>query len=197
MIVKYLFNKENRLTTSLSILYFIFGILFCFIPEFMKVNLETISCFLFLIYGGVMILAYSISSVVFKNRKIMISSIVSIILGILLLFIRSFFILILAFFILGIAVFKILVTKHASYCKNFNWYLWLILAVIYIVVGIFIIISFIINRFLLFSMVLLGVCLGLEAIANMFVLIRNALYEKEINENSDLKTEILNENKND
>lgn len=171
---KYLFNKENRAATIFSILCFVLGVMFCILPTLMMGAFETIMCFLFLAYGGIMMFAYCIAPVVFSNKKIMISAIISILLGALLLFVRSFFVLALSLCVLAFAIFKFLVVKKTKNERNLIFYLWIILGIVYIVVGILVIVFFAINKFNNVSMILIGACFVFEAAANMFVLIRNS-----------------------
>ncbi len=171
---KYLFNKENRIVTIFSLLCFVVGVMFCVLPTVMMGAFETIMCFLFLAYGGIMMFAYCIAPVVFSNKKIMISAIISILLGALLLFVRSFFVLALAFCVLAFSIFKFLVIKKTKDEKNLIYYLWIILGIVYAVVSLLVIVFFAINKFNNVSMILIGVCFVFEAVANMFVLIRNS-----------------------
>jgi len=153
---KYLFNKENCIVTIFSIICFILGLMFCILPTIMMGAFETVMCFLFLAYGGIMMFAYCIAPVVFSNKKIMISAIISILLGALLLFVRSFFVFALALCVLVFAVFKFLVIKKARNERNLVYYLWIALSIVYLVVSLLVIVFFAINKFNNVSMILIG-----------------------------------------
>ena len=197
MNLKFLLNKENQTNFFSSIAYFLVGLMFVILPGIMLDTFETMICYLLLVYGGIILFANCVSPVVFQNKKLFISSIVSVVLGVLLLLIRSFFVLAIGLFILWLVVFKIIVLKKVSNAKNVNWYLYLALCIIESLVFLFIIVSFILNKMLNISMILMGSCLILEAVINIFMLIRNQQnYEKELSTKAE-ENEDLNEiNKN-
>lgn len=197
MNLKFLLNKENQTNFFSSIAYFLVGLMFVILPGIMLDTFETMICYLLLVYGGIILFANCVSPVVFQNKKLFISSIVSVVLGVLLLLIRSFFVLAIGLFILWLVVFKIIVLKKASNAQNVNWYLYLALCIIESLVFLFIIVSFILNKMLNISMILMGSCLILEAVINIFMIIRNQQnYEKELSTKAE-ENEDLNEiNKN-
>jgi len=186
MNLKFLLNKENKTNFLSAIAYFLVGVMFIVLPIIMLSSFESMICYLLLVYGGIILFANCVSPVVFQNKKLLISSIVSVVLGILLLLIRSFFVLVIGLFILWLVLFKIFVLKRVSNSKNVNWFLYLALCIIESLVFIFIIVSFILNKMLNISMILMGSCLILESVINIFMLIRNQqIYEKELSKKSE------------
>jgi len=147
MKIKELFFKEYRTTTILSSIYFVLGMLFCILPNIMMDTFETFFCVFFLTYGGIIMIAYCISAAVFKNIKLMLSAIISIFLGVLLLFVRSFFILGVALCICLFAFVKIKFLIKMKQSRNFNWYLLLSLAIIYCLSILTILVFYIMNKF--------------------------------------------------
>ena len=180
MNLKFLFEKENRTTSILSIVYAVVGLLFCILPNFMRDKFETIFCILLLAYGSVMMFSFCVSSVVFKNKIIMITATLSIVFGLLLLFVRSFFVLALGLCILILAIFKVMVLKSVANSKNLIWYVWLALTIIYFIVIATVIVFFAINKYLNISMVLIGVCLIFEAAGNIFAFLRNQYIQEKL-----------------
>ena len=178
MNLKLVFSKENRATSILTIVYFVMGLMFCILPSFMMETLEVIVCAALLIYGTIILFANSISSVVSENRKLLFSAIIAMIVGIFLLFVRSFFILVLAICILGLAIFKTAVLIKVKNTKNLNWYIWLSVAIVHFLVSALSIIFFALNQFLIVSMILIGTSLILDALASIFVFVKNQKIEQ-------------------
>lgn len=178
MNLKSMFSKQNRTSSILTMVYFVFGLMFCILPSIMMETFEVIVCAVLLLYGTIILFANCVSSVVSTNRKLMFTAVLAVIVGVFLLFVRSFFILVMALCILAFAIFKILVLRKIRNAKNINWYVWLIITIIHFLVAIFAIIFFALNKFLIISMVLVGVSLILESLGNVFVFIRNQKVEE-------------------
>ncbi len=83
--MKVLFKKENVKSTISTILYFIFGILFCLMPVKMYNFVETILCTLLLGVGIVCVLVYSLMSHDDKPFRLLLYGIISTVLGLLML----------------------------------------------------------------------------------------------------------------
>ena len=146
--------------------------------------LEIIVCVAFLVYGSVILFAYCISPIVATNRKLILSAIISAVVGVFLIFVRSFFIVVLAMFVLYFAIFKTIVLNKAKENKNFNWIIWLIISIVHFIVGVIAIIFFALNKFIAISMILIGVSLILESIGNIVVFLRNQKIIEEINKSN-------------
>ncbi len=157
----------------MTIIYFIVGLMFCVLPNIMLATFETMVCFALLVYGSVIMFAYCISPVVAQNKKLMISAIISIIIGVFLLLVRSFFVLAMAIVLLLLVIFKIMVLKKTAGEKNANWFVWMALLCFEAVACGLMIVFFIINKLLAVSMILMGAAMILEALANVFMLFRN------------------------
>lgn len=180
--LKYLFNKENRLSSIISIILFIVGVMFCILPIKMKEIFESFLCFILLAYSGIMLFASCFSSIVFQDKKILVSVIISILVGLLLLFVRSILVLFLAAVLVGIAITKILIIKHLEN-KSFTLWLWLGFSIFYLIVAVLVLIFFIINKFYTVSMVLIGVSFIIESIIMFYGLIVQSTNEKVISNN--------------
>ena len=180
MFFSFLFNKQNRVTSILSLFYIVLGVLFCIIPLQMLSFLESTLCFLFLAYGGVILFAYSLSSVVLNNRMLMLSAILAVILGVLLLFVRSFLLLALAVCLLLLAITKILVLKKFEIN---NWYKYCLLSLLIIEICAFItlVVFFILNDLKMISMIIIGICLIFEFLVNAVTMYINYRNYKTIN----------------
>lgn len=175
---KSVFSKINRVTLILTIVYFVTGLMFCILPSFMMETLEVIVCAALLIYGTIILFANSISSVVSENRKLLFSAIIAMIVGIFLLFVRSFFILVLAIYVLGLAIFKTVVLIKIKNIKNMNWYIWLSVAIVHFSISVLSIIFFALNKFLIESMILIGISLILDALGSVFIFVKNQKNEQ-------------------
>ena len=142
--------------------------------------LESTLCFLFLAYGGVILFAYSLSSVVLNNRMLMLSAILAVILGVLLLFVRSFLLLALAVCLLLLAITKILVLKKFEIN---NWYKYCLLSLLIIEICAFItlVVFFILNDLKMISMIIIGICLIFEFLVNAVTMYINYRNYKTIN----------------
>ena len=182
MLLKYFFNKDNRITTISSIAYFIFGILFCVIPIMMKEFLEVNVSIILLVYGTIIIFAYCISSVVATNKKLIISAILSLIIGVLLIFVRSFFVLTLAFVIFILVLFKFVILYKTKEIKNYAWYCLFILAIIYCLISLIVLVFFILNKFNNISMILVGSTFIVESISNILMIINTYKINKKLDE---------------
>ncbi len=190
MNLSFLFDRQNRRSTIMSIIYFVVGVLFLILPNIMMSTFETIVCFSFLAYGGVVMFAFCISSVVGQNRKLIFSAVLAILIGILLLFVRSFFVMALALCMLILIIFKSLVLTNSAEYKNLNWYIWLASTILQGIATIIVIIFFALNQFINISMMLIGFCLIIEAVVGTILLIKNQRLALKMQE----ETEILKEN---
>lgn len=170
--LKYLFNKENRLSSILAITLFCIGILFCIMPSKMKEVLESLLCFVLLAYGGIVLFASCFSTAVFQEKKIFISMIVAVFVGLLLLFVRSILVLFLAAVLVMFALIKIFAIKHLEN-KNLVWWIWFCLSLSYFVISAIVLVFFVINKFYIVSMILLGIGFISEAITIIYGLIKN------------------------
>ena len=80
--MKTFFRKENLKKTILSLVYLVFGVLFCVMPNKMFNFVESVLCFVLLVVGIVGILVYSVMSAEDKEIKLLLWGIVGLALSI-------------------------------------------------------------------------------------------------------------------
>lgn len=80
--MKTFFRKENLKKTILSLVYLVFGVLFCVMPNKMFNFVESALCFVLLVVGIVGILVYSVMSAEDKEIKLLLWGIVGLALSI-------------------------------------------------------------------------------------------------------------------
>lgn len=80
--MKTFFRKENLKKTILSLVYLVFGVLFCVMPSKMFNFVESALCFVLLVVGIVGILVYSVMSAEDKEIKLLLWGIVGLALSI-------------------------------------------------------------------------------------------------------------------
>ena len=94
--MKILLKKENIKILLSAIIYFVLGVLFCaFLGKMLDVA-ETTICFVFLVGGAVLLLAYGLLPADGKVYQILIYGIICLGLGLLILMVRMFFMIALA-----------------------------------------------------------------------------------------------------
>ena len=81
--MKVLFKKENLKQTISTIIYFIFGVLFCVMPVRMYNFAETVLCGFLLLAGIVCVAIYSLMSHEDKPIKMLLYGVVALVLGVL------------------------------------------------------------------------------------------------------------------
>lgn len=86
-----IFNKENLKKTILCVIYLVFGLLFCIIPNKMLGFVESALCLILIIVGVFCVLVYSLMPSDDKDMKLLIFGILTLLLGFLSLIISKFF----------------------------------------------------------------------------------------------------------
>lgn len=193
-LLKYFFNKQNRLLSILSLIYLVFGILCCIIPIQLIEFLEPLICIILLAYSGIVIFASVFSSEVLKNKFLLITMIISLVFGVLILWVKSFFVLLLAFYLLYLAINKILILNKQQNKKNFLLVSQLILSIFEILVFIIVCIFLILNNFKNISIILIGIVFIFEFMLNLFILLYLQKYSRQL---ENLKQTELNEEEED
>lgn len=80
--MKTFLKKENLKSTIYSLVYLVFGLLFCIMPAKMFNFVESALCFVLLIAGIICVLIYSLMSIEDKEFKMLLYGIVGLVLGI-------------------------------------------------------------------------------------------------------------------
>ena len=94
--MKILLKKENIKILLSAVIYLVLGVLFCALLGNMLDFVETTICFVFLVVGVVLLLAYGLLPADGKIYQILIYGIVCLGLGLLILMVRMFFMIALA-----------------------------------------------------------------------------------------------------
>lgn len=119
--MKTLFRKENLKKTILSLVYLVFGVMFCVMPTKMFNFVESALCFVLLIVGIVGILVYSVLSAEDKEVKILLWGIVGLALSICMFLEQRLFGIILSLIIGLGGVGMIISGLKLKKAKNIQW----------------------------------------------------------------------------
>lgn len=98
------FRKENLKTTIFTIIYLLFGVLFCVMPTKMFNFTESVLCGGLLVVGFVCVIVYALMPADDKIYRLLIYGILSLVLGVLMLILSKFFGIILSIIIGGSGV---------------------------------------------------------------------------------------------
>lgn len=177
-------NKYESIIISAVII--VVGILFCALPESVIDGFETFVLFVALLYGTICMIVYCLMPAEVRSVGLVLKSLIAIVLGVLLLFIRSFFILSLGIILIVSGVKIISVARLYKIMHDKKWWIELVWGVFVIALGATI--SVLCNTSVAkkLVLVLLGVSLILQGLFNFAEMF---LIRKETKELIEEKTE--------
>ena len=193
MNLKLLKNKSFQLLV-VSIVCVIFGILFCILTETMLDFLQTVLCFVALVYGGFHLVSYCLISYEDKQLDNLIHGIIPFAIGMLLMFVPSFFIIAVGVIVFALGIFRLI---GAIRKKEEGWIVDLVFSIFFIIVGVVLVVLCNTNIGKHIVMIYLGVTLILEGVTNFVILyLTKKLNFKEELEKEKTKTETTNQETN-
>ena len=164
------FTKKEILSIVVGSVCVVAGALFCAMPQTMYNFLETILCWALILYGGVSIFIYCLTPVIFEDPIRRFSALLSLILGLLIMLIRSFLVMAIACLMILIGIVKIVMaTKHKN-DQIAQSSADLIVGIVFLVFGVAVGILFWTQIGMRLLMIFLGVILILESVANMVLM---------------------------
>lgn len=190
--MKVFFRKENLKTTILTMVYLIFGVLFCLAQVKIFNYVESALCFVLLFCGIACIVIYALMSSDDKDFKLFIYGIIAAVFGFLMILFSSFFGIFLAIIIGYNGVVLIIQSLKDKSKLNKTWITSFVIGIIVVVLAIITIILSGTNAAKKILSLFFGIMLLVEGIYNLIQLIQMAVREKK-NKN---KTEVdINEDK--
>lgn len=166
-------KKEQIRTIVFASVCVVLGLLFCIIPLQTLSVIETIICFVLLIYGVICILAYCLANTDLKDAWLLIRGCISTALGLLLIFIGALFVILLGVFVVLIGAIYIKSSIDDKKKNDSTWWIGLVIGIVLAVLGAVVAILCNTNLAKNIVMVIFGVTLvltGLVRIVYLFLL---------------------------
>ena len=166
---KELTKKEKR-TFVLSIVLIVLGVLFCVLSQPMRDIIETICCVVSLAYGGFYLIAYCVVSNDTREVSQLFQAILAIVIGFLIMFVRSFFVMAVGVLIAGTGISRIMVGVKMKRVNEKDWWHELIVGLILAVLGVVLVILCNTKVASIVVMIYLGVLLILSSALNLYMI---------------------------
>ena len=166
---KELTKKEKR-TFVLSIVLIVLGVLFCVLSQPMRDIIETICCVVSLAYGGFYLIAYCVVSNDTREVSQLFQSILAIVIGFLIMFVRSFFVMAVGILIAGTGISRIMVGVKMKKVNEKDWWHELVVGLILAVLGVVLVILCNTKVASIVVMIYLGVLLILSSALNLYMI---------------------------
>lgn len=166
---KELTKKEKR-TFVLSIVLIVLGVLFCVLSQPMRDIIETICCVVSLAYGGFYLIAYCVVSNDTREVSQLFQAILAIVIGFLIMFVRSFFVMAVGILIAGTGISRIMVGVKMKRVNEKDWWHELIVGLILAVLGVVLVILCNTKVASIVVMIYLGVLLILSSALNLYMI---------------------------
>ncbi len=186
--------KKKLESIIISAALIVIGLLFCVLPTNIIEIIETIVLIGVLVYGGICMLVYCFTPADFRNNTYLLKAMISLCLGLLLMFVRSFFISAFGLVVLVSGVKTILSARVYKAVGDRKWYMELIAGLVLSVLGAIVIVISNLNVVRKIAFILLGATLIIQGVINMmFMFWLRAENLKEIEQES-VETEISENN---
>ena len=166
---KELTKKEKR-TFVLSIVLIVLGVLFCVLSQPMRDIIETVCCVAALAYGGFYLIAYCVVSNDTREVSQLFQAILAIVIGFLIMFVRSFFVMAVGILIAGTGISRIMVGVKMKRVNEKDWWHELIVGLILAVLGVVLVILCNTKVASIVVMIYLGVLLILSSALNLYMI---------------------------
>lgn len=160
-------DKKQLITFGSSILFVVFGILFCVLSQTMLGFIETAICLALIVYGAFFLLVYCLIDSDTRETKSVIKGVGAIAIGLLIIFIPSFFMSAIGAIIAGYNALLIARAKNMKESKMEGWKSVLISSITFTVLGVGLIVIAIVKVPSLVLMIYLGVTLILQGGYNL------------------------------
>ena len=190
--MKILLKKENIKILLSAIIYFVLGVLFCaFLGKMLDVA-ETTICFVFLVGGAVLLLAYGLLPADGKVYQILIYGIICLGLGLLILMVRMFFMIALAALIAYGGIQSIMTAVKLKKTGK-NWKGELIVGIVIVVLALTVIVLNGTNTLKNIVALFLGVTFLIEAAFEVIAIIKLLKAQKFLEANVENPVEVVEE----
>ena len=166
-------DKKQLITLALSVVFVVFGILFCVISQTMLGFIETAVCLALVIYGVFYLLVYCLIDSDTRQTKSVMNGVASLGVGLLIIFLPAFFMIAIGSVI---ALWHVLMIVRATKMKNASMAGWkplMISAISFVVLGVGLIVLASVSMIDLVLMIYLGVTLLAIGGYNLAILIIN------------------------
>ena len=160
-------DKKQLITFGSSILFVVFGILFCVLSQTMLGFIETAICLALIVYGAFFLLVYCLIDSDTRETKSVIKGVGAIAIGLLIIFIPAFFMSAIGAIIAGYNALLIARAKNMKESKIEGWKSVLISSITFTVLGVGLIVIAIVKVPSLVLMIYLGVTLILQGGYNL------------------------------
>lgn len=162
-------SKKDLRNFILSIAMIVFGILFCVLSKSMLNLVETVLCFASLIYGAFYLISYCLISSDTKEIQTLFQAMVAIVIGFMLMFIRSFFVMAVGILIALTGVSRIVISVKKKKFGEKDWWHELVVGIVLFALGTVLAILCNTNVASIVVMIYLGVLLILVGGLNIYV----------------------------
>ena len=190
--MKILLKKENIKILLSAIIYFVLGVLFCaFLGKMLDVA-ETTICFVFLVGGAVLLLAYGLLPADGKVYQILIYGIICLGVGLLILMVRMFFMIALAALIAYGGIQSIMTAVKLKK-EGKNWKGELIVGIVIVVLALTVIVLNGTNTLKNIVALFLGVTFLIEAAFEVIAIIKLLKAQKFLEKNVENPVEVVEE----
>ena len=190
--MKILLKKENIKILLSAIIYFVLGVLFCaFLGKMLDVA-ETTICFVFLVGGAVLLLAYGLLPADGKVYQILIYGIICLGLGLLILMVRMFFMIALAALIAYGGIQSIMTAVKLKKTGK-NWKGELIVGIVIVALALTVIVLNGTNTLKNIVALFLGVTFLIEAAFEVIAIIKLLKAQKFLEKNVENPVEVVEE----
>lgn len=160
-------KKKRYEIIIMSAVYIIFGILFCVLPNQMLGILETIIAFCCLVYGCFFMFVYLVTPDVFRDYETIIKSVLAIVIGLLLVFVKSFFVMAIGVLLAMTGVKDILNARAYKLLDDKKWWSDLVVGIILIVAGVALFVLCNTSVATKIVMIFMGLTLIIDGVANL------------------------------
>ena len=164
-------NKKQWSYFVVSCVCVIFGILFCIFSQSLVETLRTVLSIGVLVYGAFYMFSYCVISFDSRDTSTLLKAVISIALGLLVVFIPSFFVMAIAAVVLILGIMKMLFVSKLKKEQNVLAKDRLVIGIIEIVVAVALLILCNVNVPILLVTIMLGVTLILEGIIGIVFLV--------------------------
>ncbi len=190
--MKILLKKENIKILLSAVIYLVLGVLFCALLGNMLDFAETTICFVFLVVGVVLLLAYGLLPADGKIYQILIYGIVCLALGLLILMVRMFFMIALAA-VIAYGGIQSIMTAVKLKKQNKNWKGELIVGVVIVTLAVAVIILNGTNTVKNIIALFLGITFLIEAVFEVVAIIKLLRAQKFLEANVENPVEAVKE----
>ena len=165
-------DKKQLTTFGLSILFVVFGILFCVLSQTMLGFIETVICLALIVYGAFYLLVYCLIDSDSRETSSVIKGVGAIALGLLIIFVPAFFMSAIGAIIAGFNALLIVRAKNMKESKMEGWKSVMASSITFVVLGVGLIVLAIVKVPNIVLMIVLGVTLisqGAYNLAKMYI----------------------------